>query len=578
MDGLRSRGNVSPTTSTTKASVLNVRSNNSVSGDVYSDTGSNPSFLVGNPELSNPRVEQVSSKDLKTTKFTVLLNERAKRKGRSSGEGKNDVRVESSEFQLLVKLFIPPLYLIRNDKLTVKQLSTYLPILINGTLPKLNFELHLFLISIVTNYVSSWYKKLNTDNLEFIHHVYSIICEFVKKASRRISSVVELYELMSLLDGLAGVLDQHLHDVADNKECPIRVVNQYNDRMKDENVLVDVKSSLEIIADYLASQHIIFDPEILGTKKESLNYYDGRFDTGNPDDSDSIMFQSPAQKQQSHLMYFRILVKKILLETFQDGGPTSSLITMNLVILLLSDLVLDKVFNMLASPTFILEIIDKIADSLLQESKPVVKPKPTSYYNTIKSFMGKIRGIFRASPPATDELNILDSSIFSLVNTVFNISDRKPILFHFISAAKSVISSNSYLSTELNSRMKQFICCQIRSSGALKDESLANVVRTIKQGLFLDEEKVPKPPVDISELTEKIFTLTRVRFPQKYPLVSHETFYFQNETDDDIKASIHRFLSVFSFETDKGECDLNKLLVIRWLDVVISHLYPELVD
>lgn len=400
----------------------------------------------------------------------------------------------------------------------------------------------------------------------------------MKDASRRISSVVELYELMSLLDGLAGVLDQHLHDVADNNECPIRVVNEYNERMKGENVLVDDKSALEIIAEYLASQHVIFDSEILGTKKETLNYYDGRFDTDSADDSGSITFQSPAQKHQSHLIYFRILVKKILLETFQDGGPTSSLITMNLVIFLLSDLVLDKVFNMLASPTFILEIIDKIADSLLRENKHVVKPKPTSYYKTIKNFIDKVRGTFRAFPPATDDLNIMDSSIFSLANTIFNISDRKPVLFHFISATKSVVSSNSYLSAELNSRLKQFICSQIRSSGALKDESLANVVRTIKQGLFLDEEKVSKPSIHINELTEKIFLLTRVKFPQKYPLISHETFYFQNETDDDIKASIHRFLSVFNFETNKGECDLNKLLVIRWLDVIIGHLYPELVD
>lgn len=594
-DGIRSRGkgqslgNVSPTTSTTRASVLNVRSNTNVTGDSYSESSSSLTINIDN---SSPRVEQLSSRDLKTTKFSVLLNEKAKRKGRNNaGEGKNDVRVESVEFQLLVKLFIPPLHLIRNDKMSVKQLSNYLPILINGTLPKLNFELHLFLISIVTNYVSSWYKKLNTDNLEFIQHVYKIICDFVKNASKRISSVVELYELVSLIDSMAGVLDNHLQQfLGDDDECSIKVVNEYNERVYSDNVIMEKKTSLEIITDFLASQHVIFDSQLLEkANDENLNYYNQRkidsyFD--NTLDSESIIFHSPAQKEQPHLVYFRILVKKILLETFNEDGPTSSVITMNLIIFLLSDLVLDKVFKMLASPTFILEIIDKIVDSLLQESKQSPKPKAAwgsinsyiaSGQNYINSLISKLSGIFPSSPHPNDDLNILDSSIFSLFNTIFNVSGRKPLLFNLVSATKSVISSSTYLTSELNSRIKQFLCFKIRSSGALKDESLANVVRTLKQSLFLDEDKAPTPSIDIDELTEKIFALTRVRLPLNYPLISYETFYFQGETDEDFKAAIKRVLLVFNYETDQGACDLNRLLVVQWLDVIISFLYPELV-
>lgn len=81
------------------------------------------------------------------TKFTVTND--LKHKIRKNKEQHEPV-IDTPEFKLLCKLFVPPKYLIHNDKIAVKQLYNNLPLIVPGAIESnnsqfnLNFELHLF--------------------------------------------------------------------------------------------------------------------------------------------------------------------------------------------------------------------------------------------------------------------------------------------------------------------------------------------------------------------------------------------------------------------------------------------------
>lgn len=640
---------LSATTSTTRTNILTVGGTNSskTSHSFRTAPASMPAPALSTSKNIQP--DLISSEQFKTSKFTVLNDLKVKynKKNSSKNSSKSDLNVESPEFQLLVKLFIPPKYLIRNDKISIKHLSNNLPVLTNGSMPKLNLEIHLLLSCVVNEYISSWYfSKLNTDNFDFIQHVYEMICDCVKNFSKRISLMMELPDLFILIDDLTSILNNHLRDlvidITDDPNHVLKIIKTYRDNVQEKNIVINEKTNSEIYFDYLKESHIIFcknqgNGSIENDQMEYFQDIDDETNVYSNDENDSIKFQSPNSKydDDTRLIYFRILVKKLIFIIFRgddndndnendkipipnSSGPLTSKITMNLIIFLASDLVLEKLFNKLSSPEFFLLIVDKVTNNLVKfieerdgkiRKNDLNKYKPSngsftsrmkslisSTYADISSFLLSVSLSKKAENESylNPSLHIFSSPLFSLFNTMTNFSNRRPIFSNFIKSTKALIFSSRTISMRIDSVLKSFISTKIVHSGALSDENLSQVVRDLKQSLFTHNDRrnndsvASKDNLNIDILTEKVFDLFANKLSKLVP--GRKSFMgnilsFEGETNDELKQSIRNFLVVFNYNPNSSDlttlnetCQVNRLLVIQCLDCMIATLYPELVS
>lgn len=607
---------------TTQASTL--MSPASVSTETIPDTPTLSSRGARLNEMITPKTEK-----LKTSKFTISNESKNKARSKKTQHHreKNDLKVESPEFQLLVKLFMPSKFLIRNDKLSVRQVSNNLPVLIKESYPKLNFEIHLFLSTIVTKYITSWYlTKLNTDDFEFIQNVYQMLCDFIKNCAKRISRIMELpSKLLNLIDDLTFIFDNHLKElVSDDPNLnSIKVVDDYFRQARTDNTVNKFSNATasETLLGYLANRHVLFDHSACNSSGYSkFEFFD---------DSNSMgLYQSEEKSNDAnlpHLIYFRILVKEIIQATFRDddsfvsgpgnSGPTSSVITMKLIILIVSDLILDKIFTNLSSPEFCLGLIDQIIDSLIQAiEKPKKKTSfPTSTvieqnimgffnkaYTSINSFMGTSSSADNndGNPIGSGSTHIFNFSVFSLIDTITNISNRRPSLYHSIGLVSSWILLSPSLATKIDNMIKSFISSKILGAGFLKDDFIAQVVNQLKENLFgektnsnekEEEKNEEENKVSVESLTDKTYDLLQNKISSLIPggaRIFGNFFGYQGENEAELKKRIAKFFTVFNYDPENSSnynslnenCELNKLLMVKWLDCLIGELYPELLS
>lgn len=526
---------------------------------------------------------------LKKTKFTLLHEQKQKAKKTTSRD--YDSLTDSPEVQLLIRLFIPSKFLIKNDKLSMKQLSAHLPMLVKDTMPKLNLELHLFLSTVVSRYVSSWYLgKLNTQNLDFIHQVYQIMCDVVKSLATRIGRICNGKSLVELVDKCANDINEHIRALVtsiDDKE-DIRILAT---RGKAGMVNTTEAHHQEIITSFLAANHVIF------------NHAETSLGDLNSEQDDPLEPESP------ELVYLRILVRKILLATFDDDettgatlgpGITNSVITMNLVTILVADLVLEKTLGKLSSPDFICytvigNIVGKIRGSL--EAKPNSSKTPVGQTTTdrikqtmYKAYMGLVSAAVAVTSTfiaktegdeSASSVSILDLAGFELLDTITGISQRKPLAANFMRSVRALISMSGTLSRRVDAFLMGFLESKVSTMGILRDSQMARVVRGLRGLLFDDsrnEQEADVHKTTIEGLTDDIYQLV-TSVPSA---TSSLSFRYQNETDEELREAIRKVLVIFNYSAacDNNELhetsDLNKLLVIKLLDHIVSLLYPEL--
>ncbi|KAK6456264.1 uncharacterized protein RJT20DRAFT_128106 [Scheffersomyces xylosifermentans] len=664
---------IGPTTATTPASVSSRHGSNEVLSAVL-ESPKTPNLPLPISRTTSARKRAIISTDFKPSSRIT----------RSSGDNDDcktkktlkldidDPIVNSEEFKFLYRMFVPNKYLIRNNKMSKKNLLNHLPLIIptaanedvatnkntntnykntrNNNYMGLNFQVHLFLSSIMVNYINSWYlTKLNTDDMAFLQSVYQLLSDLVKDISKRINSLLKNeLRITNLIDDFAEILNKHISDLASETSLnDLKIFDSYFAKAATTNVLsVEPDEKKERIIDkYLASNHIIFNKiykplmpnhyESHDTTNESYdetNLFTFEKTTNNNDESELEKAATDAKE----LEYFRVLVKNILISTFENPAeeysisPLTSKIGTSLVVILVSDLIIVKIFDKLSSPEFILnDIINKIVDvisssidttlSMPVKAAPELKTEKgpsflvtcqgilASSYNRISRIILNVSNASHANIKdlnlhgsenhATTELgtDIFNNSIFKLFDTITSFSRRKPLLSSVLLFFKDVLCINQMVAGKVNSICTSYISNKILNSTFISDASLSSIISDLRVNIFEDDKdkdessKEPEEVVTIDELTNKIFDLITVKVHKLLPSVlTHMSplFSYYDESDAELKASIRRKLVIFNYLCDDGNnnnelhsnAKLNKLLIINLFDCVVRSLYSELVS
>lgn len=209
----------------------------------------------------------------------------------------DDTDVGNPQLDLLLQLFLKKKLLGRYSKTSKRQLAENLPLLVGSGYPEVNFEIHLFLSTIVTNYVCSWYTKLGTDNYDFVEEVYSTLCFITKDLMMRIEHALRGDKSLFLLDDLATILDRHLRETH-LEGGEFYFLREAKFQQQNVHRVTKPLTNQEIVEQYLASQHAIFDPHT------------------RPVDTQD-------QSSDIRILYFRVLAHKLLETTFaRSKGKT----------------------------------------------------------------------------------------------------------------------------------------------------------------------------------------------------------------------------------------------------------------
>lgn len=457
---------------------------------------------------------------------------------------KQDPVTDSEEFKLLCKLYLPKRYQSLSDTAVVsRQLASNLPVLLSTndttsiSYPKLNLELHLFLASIVSGYVSSWFGRLNTDNIEFIQNIYNVLCDFIKSLAGRFRVVLSRDNILSRVDDICMIINKHLGELVGDRTLKI-LEHQNPDKIAD-NLTQD-----ELVDRYLETRHIIFET----TEKQA---------------------------------YFRILVKKLLSATFNEDneeyGPLNTKIGLNFVDIIVADLVLGKVMDKLSDPQFILSMILRVVLKVREQLDSRLKIKEEA--GTHKPIRDRIKSMFSKSykdlsylmiwndDGSDTDINILNNHIFQLLDNLTGFSVRKPLLSGILSTIKNTILSNNIILSKINRILKKAIFKG--SVGIVKDDTLANIICSLRYSIFKPDKAsdTESTPITTDDLSLAICELLNHKAVVKFLKFMN----YSQESEQDIITAIKSTLMVF--ESRK----LNQWLVIKLLDNLIANLYPEII-
>ncbi|CCE80085.1 Piso0_003183 [Millerozyma farinosa CBS 7064] len=506
----------------------------------------------------------------------------------------HDPILESSEYKLLCKLFIPSKYLIHNGKITIRQLSSYLPSLVenaksddNSEPANLNFELHLFLSSIITKFVSTWYfDKINTDNYDFIKTLYKALCVFTGDSIKRIRGLLTK-DLLAFLNDIAEILDCHIKELVAPPDSlhNLKFINDKMTSSKYRNTLYDVKNSQELLEEYLKERHVIFSESCL--------------QEGNTSDE---------KETNVRKAYFRTLVVKIIETAFKSNstdidvlssGLTTSNIAMNFTSTLLTDLVVDRLFLDVTRPSFIMEKMMNIAgimrESLRKDPENNVKHSNeisissfslkkllSSCYRNVNSVFVGIYHTSTASKSDHEDALIFDNHLFSLINTISNFSTRWPMCTSIMVYIKEFCLKSQY-GTKIDAAIKRYFNDLLYSK--FSNKSIASGISQLRTSLFSEEKDKEKEHalkqthITSESVSEELCNLIFQDIATKHSLIFKLTGISTRDNDDqeNLKKSITQLLTIFdssNFEEDSNP--LNQLLVINLIDSLLSFLYPEL--
>lgn len=498
----------------------------------------------------------------KTASFKQKNAKLDRSKGKTKKNGRN-VDVDSPEFQLLVKLYVPSNLLITNNKVDLKELKRYLPIIVNDTLTELNYEIHLFLSCIVSRYVLSWYLlKLNTDDSKFVSEIYLTLSSVVRDLSSRILNVVEGPLILQAINTTGNLLANHLAKNRLDQGEPAyfqEYVGSSRSTMYDEETLDSVRSK------FLAASHVVFN------KEQNIN------------------------EEDALSSYCRLLSSKILDSTF-DGpelhGLKLSPITKSLMSAILGDLVLKKIILLLAKPEFILEnAIGRPIDALLNgaRDKEESEPKPVmaaaslliqSLFKKLIDFMSfwSHQKNFHEYPPLEEYF------LVSLLDSVFSVKQRRPVTMHLGGLFLSMMSTIWELKPRLESVLGKFLLLKLSLAPLLEDASIAGIMKILRERVFervQNKSEKQETNFNVFDRTrDKVMTLYRHNLDSKLAIGRFVRWITdENMKEEDVHKSVVNFLLIFNngtSDTPLETSDVNSLLVLDIIDCLVKHLYPEL--
>lgn len=504
-------------------------------------------------------VHNSSSFKQKNAKLDLRLKAKSKKASR-------DVGVESPEFQLLVRLYVPSNLLITNNKVDLKELMQYLPVIVNDTLPELNFEIHIFLSCIVSKFVLSWYElKLNTNDPAFIDSVYSVLCDFVREFSARVLRVVEGPLLLHAINDAGNIISEHLQDIRVKNGHP----QFYHDHIEKAQALVSADNYQSIEQQYLAAKHVVFES------------YKSESDTTSNNTS----------------LYSRILFKNILRITFEkDRALDLSPIATEFVGVLLADLVLKKIIVLLLKPEFILtKVIAKsvnVLDGNANRGNRGPEKLPLMYkleLSVLKALaiLQCLIGFLREKALNSSFPSMESYFLIPLLDSIFNLRQRRPIALNFGAVITAVFCYIFGLKEKLEFALGSLLLRKIWQSSVLEDSSLAGHVKNLRGSIF---ERAQEPKIELKTPGDELLEKVRDDVLSMYRRKIDTNLLFgafckwvseDNMSESELSEAIENFLSSFNnftVEDFHETSELNKLLVITLLDCIVKYLYPEMVQ
>lgn len=505
-------------------------------------------------------VNRTTSYKQNNTRFDLRLRVKLKKTGR-------DVGVESPEYQLLVRLYVPSNLLITNNKVDLDELMQYLPTIINDGLPQLNYEIHIFLSYIVSKYVLSWYLlKLNTDDTKFISRIYVILCEVVKLFSSRILSVVEGPLILHFMNEVGLILSKHIDNCKIVNEHP----HFYEKFMRDSRSLPYYHQSYEEVKEqFLNKNHVVFGQ--------------------NPDISRSDSMPS----------YLRILAKNILVTTLENSEFKSDLspIAQNLVSAILGELVLLKVIQLVSKPEFIMNNAFVRLGGALNKKKPAplehVKMSFLlfhSIYVIVEVIWVKLMNLmtFFKHAEVVSNLPVLeDYFLVYLIDSIFEVKRRRPVAVSIMDYFVSIVLYLFGMKRQVESFIGNVLLVKLWQSSVLEDSTLAGIVKNLRESIFeRGQDSKKNPPNDSLDAFQKAQNslLALYRLSQSLDLGLSKLINWMidvDENENDIESSISNFLSIFNNESSESlreSSALNNLLALNILDCFVKYTYPELTD
>lgn len=510
----------------------------------------------------NQRVRRHVNKSANFKQNNVRLDLRSKGRPRKAGR---EVNVESPEFQLLVRLYVPSNLLITNNKVDRNELMMYLPIIVNDSLRELNYEIHIFLSCIVSKYVLSWYpQKLNTDDTGFISRVYSILCEVVKDFSSRVLTVVEGPLILHAMNDIGSLVARHVEN--------FRIENHQfqfsNQIMEYENdILYDEKDYESVKRKFLAKNHLVFQ-ESQESTTERLSLY-------------------------CRILAIRII--EIIFEGNKEAELDLSPIARSLVSSILGDLVLKKVIHLLSRPEFLLKnVIFKTANKLnctvsMKKTKTNNESVARSINMIVSTIMQKIIRFFsfwQSHIPLEGIPTIEEYFFIPLADSIFCIKLRRPVISYFCGFTLSLIFAIWGLKCKLESVWAKFMLLQIWQSSVLEDSSLAGVVKNLRESLFerAQEQTSVKKITSLELLLEtknEIMLLYRERESLNLGL-AFLLYWLEDEgtTEKEVEDTVENFLLMFNegVSSEVNFSEINILLALNLIDCILKYLYTELVQ
>lgn len=419
-----------------------------------------------------------------------------------------DPLASSPSFQLLCKLFVPTKYWKKTDKLTSKQLSTYLPIIV-AQHPDVNFDLHLLLASITNKFVASWYfGKLKTDNFEFLQLVYNCLSHICTDLTARCLSASDPDKIYELVDEILLIFNEHISQVD-------QLRSQINNQ---KHMNTDEKNEKELVESFLRLHHLFF-----------VNRTD----------------------------YLQALSSQLIDISFANSeiNPTSSALISSFCTVLVADTILGKLVDKLSQPKLFMLLLAKTLTPRQKVSKPKVR----------EPFSSRLSAWYLVYTSAAPKYDIIHSPLWTLVNTVTGITGRKPIMAALLESVKQ-IASLPVLNRYVASLSEYWIRSSIHKLQVFLEPSVCSWVQNLKRMIEEDnDEEISKDEesLDADSLSKLIVTHGIVQ--KLSPFIA-----YANESDSDIHHNIYGVISLFD------NLETNKLLVMRLLDAVIAHMYPEM--
>lgn len=397
---------------------------------------------------------------------------------------KADPLSASPSFQLLCKLFVPTKYFRKTDKLTPKQVSTYLPVIVLHY-SDLNFELHLLLATIVDKFVASWYfGKLKTSNLEFPRLVYRAMCTLLVDLTNRVTSRSNLLSLYSLFDGLVEIVDDH-----------IQQIDRLNKDIEDHRSLnVELQDDTSITDTFLSHKHRYFQHE-----------------------------QQYLQQLSSRMLQLSL--------TNCETCPLSSQLTSTFCTVLVADTVFSKLIDKLSLPDFVLLTLLRALPLGGQRKTKRDKVSAFSFY-----------GWYLVYSSSEEKYNFVSSPVWALANTITGFSTRKPLLAAFFQIFGKALSFPS-ISRVVDSLCEFSVLKHLESLGMLLERGVCDWVQKLKSLLAEDGPKNPETgAADVSglkeQIVEKLTSSERVQ-------VFLSRIAFADDTDSGAHAGLYSLLEIF---------------------------------